>query len=292
MQGVSEGQQHRHSHQLRAENVHYGAFADLRRDHRQCGHLGVAHAPQTAIDHGQGAGRLAPAQPAHGLGYETEHQRQEQRRRRRSELEYHAPVALFQQLRGDLAADDGADGVADGHQRHIEAAAPCVREFRGHGVDRRQHAADAQSREDAPQGQVVYAAGVRRHDHPESHDRQTPEQGAAPSDPVGDAAQQDRADSHAHQFHGQDDSPRQRGRCPSPAQCPGDAKLMASTSKPSSALRPTVIATTAICRRLMGFFAMTSRGSNVTSNARPWAAPTSDRAEPAIAYAPHRRFGQ
>ncbi len=42
---------------------------------------------------------------------------------------------------------------------------------------------------------------------------------------------------------------------------PGDAKLMDSTSKPSSAFRQTVIAMTTSCRRLIGEVAMTSRGS-------------------------------
>ena len=42
---------------------------------------------------------------------------------------------------------------------------------------------------------------------------------------------------------------------------PGEAKLMDSTSKPSSAFRQTVVATTIICSRLIGEAAITSRGS-------------------------------
>jgi hypothetical protein len=45
---------------------------------------------------------------------------------------------------------------------------------------------------------------------------------------------------------------------------PGDAKLMDSTSNPSSAFRPTVIATTTTCIRLIADLAMTSRGSVLT----------------------------
>src|SRR5580692_10571413 len=48
---------------------------------------------------------------------------------------------------------------------------------------------------------------------------------------------------------------------------PGEAKLIDSTSNPSRAFRPTVMATTAIWIPLIGFLAMTSRGSKFTSAA-------------------------
>jgi hypothetical protein len=50
---------------------------------------------------------------------------------------------------------------------------------------------------------------------------------------------------------------------PHSAAMPGDAKLIERTSNPSSALSATVIATTVICRRLIGDSAMTSRGSAI-----------------------------
>jgi hypothetical protein len=50
---------------------------------------------------------------------------------------------------------------------------------------------------------------------------------------------------------------------------PGEAKLMASTSKPSSALSPTVIATAAIWIRLIGLEDRVSRGSGIVNIATP-----------------------
>ena len=45
------------------------------------------------------------------------------------------------------------------------------------------------------------------------------------------------------------------------AAMPGDAKLIDSTSKPSSAFSPTVIAMMATCSAAIGSLAMMSRGS-------------------------------
>src|ERR1700722_4526467 len=48
--------------------------------------------------------------------------------------------------------------------------------------------------------------GARRHDHPRSHYDEAAEQGAAAADFVRAPAEGDRADSHAEQFHREDNS--------------------------------------------------------------------------------------
>ena len=161
------------------------------------------------IDALEGAHRLPAREPVHRFGHHEEHHRDQRRRDGGAEVEDRAPVAVaLQEPRRDHAAEHGADRIADRHQRHAEIAPPGVGEFGGDGVDRGQHAADSQSGDDPPDRQIDDAANRRRHQHADGHDHEAAQNRRPTADPVGDAAEQDRADGHADQLHRQHDPKR------------------------------------------------------------------------------------
>ena len=99
----------------------------------------------------------------------------------------------------------------------------------GHnGVDGREHAADAEARDESPDQKMhdagryflEQAKGERRsvqalshdarfrrgHEHADTHDDETAERRRSPTELIGDAAEKDRADRHADELHRQNDA--------------------------------------------------------------------------------------
>ncbi len=131
---------------------------------------------------------------------------------RRAEIEHDAPIHGFEQLAYHQAAHYAANWIPRCHDRNRHGAAANIREFRGHRVDRREHAAYAEARYDAPERQRHEAVGGRHHVHAQGHHHQATEYGWLAADMIGDAAKQKRTRSHAPELHRQDETePCHRG---------------------------------------------------------------------------------
>ena len=125
-----------------------------------------------------------------------------------AEVEDRPPVVALKQPRRHHAAEHRAERVTDRHERHAEVPPPGVRELHRDGVDRRQHSADTEPRDDAPRRQAGQPAGRGGHHHACGHDGEASENRRPPSDPIGHAAQHRRADGHADELHRQHDAER------------------------------------------------------------------------------------
>ncbi len=123
--------------------------------------VAMAHPRQRAIDLLQRVSGLLARKPCHGLGNEEEHERNERGGHRGTEVEHRVPRVRLEQLLGNHPSEHGAKRVSDGHDRHAEMLALRVREFRRDGIDRREHAADAEAGDDAPDTEIVDALGER-----------------------------------------------------------------------------------------------------------------------------------
>jgi hypothetical protein len=118
----------------------------------------------------------------------------------------------FQQRREDQRREDISHRIADGHQRDPELAHAIVGEFRRGRIDRRQHAANPQAREETPGRELLTAVHLGAEKHSDGHDNQECEDGAAPPDDVGDATQDERPHGHAQQIHRQHQTQAHIGR--------------------------------------------------------------------------------
>ncbi len=182
-----------------------------------------------------------------------------------AEVEHRVPGLGLQQLRGDEAADHRADRIADRHDRDAQVAPLVVGELRRHRVDRREHAADAEAGDRCARSpRSTGPRGVRGHEHADESSAR-----GSPGSWGGGRSCPPRRRGTASRWPCRTAPPTARNRAralsmPHSFRMPGPAKAIDSTSKPSRAFRPMVIATATICRRLIGLWASVSRGSVLT----------------------------
>ena len=134
--------------------------------------------------------------------------------------EHRSPAAVDEQPRRDRSADDGAERIAARHEGDGEVSSPRVRELGRHRIARGEHAADADAGEEAERGERRDVVRGRGEPHADRHHDETAEGDGPSPDPVGEAADEDRAGAHADELHREHDRRAPRGRCATRRRCP------------------------------------------------------------------------
>ena len=163
--------------------------------------------------------RPALDQVAHGLSDQPQHQRDADGGGERAEHEHRAPVSAHEQPGRNHAAEDGAERIARCHQRHREVSPAVVGAFRRHGIDRREHPADAEAGHEPEHRHWLHAARGAGEDIPAVMTIRHPEHGRAPADAVGDVAERERADAPCPGSPSTSRCRVRRGRSPIPWRC-------------------------------------------------------------------------
>jgi hypothetical protein len=126
----------------------------------------------------------------------------------RAEIEHRTPRVRLQQLRDDEAAKDGADRIADRHDRHAQVPALQIRELRSDRVDRGKESPDAEARDHTPRRQLVDVVDGGGHEHAEGHQHEAAEGQWPPPDLVCERTEDERAEGHAPQLHREHEAER------------------------------------------------------------------------------------
>src|SRR5215510_182556 len=196
---------------------------------RKGGYSRVSETLQSPVDPVERIRWLLARQPMYGFREQEKHRRQKNRRGRRAEIEHRTPVISGEQVRSKHPAESSSQWISDHHQRNTQAAPLLVRELGNHSVGARKHAADAQTCEYTPNRKLQRTRDGSRPQHTHSHDHKTPEQRRPAPDFVCYPAQEDRADGHSYQFHGEHCPKSCLSYAPFLA-IPGEAKAIDSTS--------------------------------------------------------------
>src|SRR5262245_26091634 len=158
---------------------------------------------QGPVDPVQRIRRLLPRQPVDGFRKQEKHDRQQNRRGCSAEVEHRTPVIFSKEARSKHSADSSSQRISNHHHRDTQATPFLVRELCNDRIGTRKHSPDAETREYTPNRKLYGTRGSGRTQHTESHAHKTREQRRPAADFVGYPADDDGADSHSYEFHGE-----------------------------------------------------------------------------------------
>src|SRR5262249_30761613 len=200
---VSRRHQQRDADQTSRKNIAYRFLAIRLMHFGNRGYGPMSELLQGPVDPVQRIRRLLPRQPVDGFREQEKHDRQQNRRGCSAEVEHRTPVIFSKEARSKHSADSSSQRISDHHHRDTQAAPFLVRELCNDGIGTRKHATDAETGEYTPNRKLHRTRGCGRTEHAESHGHKTREKCGAAAVFVAYPADDNRADGHSDEFHGE-----------------------------------------------------------------------------------------